>query len=105
MNAVIRKEAMRIAGEKVSGANVIDVRYPYDNTVVGTVPKATLADVRRAFEKAAGYNAKLSRADRSAILRKAADAAGRAPRGDRRADHAGVRPVPQGLDLRGRPRL
>jgi aldehyde dehydrogenase (NAD+) len=74
MNAAIRKEAMRIAGEKVSRDNVIDVRYPYDNTVVGTVPKATIADVRRAYEKAAGYNAKLSRADRSAILRKAADA-------------------------------
>ncbi len=74
MNAAIRKEAMRIAGEKVSGANVIDVCYPYDNTVVGTVPKATLVDVRRAYEKAASYNSKLSRADRSAILRKAADA-------------------------------
>lgn len=74
MNAVIRKEAMRIAGEKVSRDRVIDVRYPYDNSVVGTVPKATLEDVRRAYDKAAGYNAKLSRADRSAILRKAADA-------------------------------
>ncbi len=74
MNAVIRKEAMRIAGEKVSGAKVIDVHYPYDNTVIGSVPKATIPDVRRAYEKAAGYNSKLSRADRSAILRKAADA-------------------------------
>ena len=74
MNAAIRKEAMRIAGEKVSGDSVIDVHYPYDNSVVGTVPKATIADVRRAYDKAAGYNAKLSRADRSAILRKAADA-------------------------------
>ncbi|MFM9844829.1 MAG: phosphonoacetaldehyde dehydrogenase [Dongiaceae bacterium] len=74
MNAVIRKEAMRIAGEKVSRDSVIDVHYPYDNTVVGTVPKATISDVRGAYEKAAAYSAKLSRADRSAILRKAADA-------------------------------
>ena len=43
MNAVIRKEAMRIAGEKVSRDNVIDVRYPYDNTVVGTVPTTVLS--------------------------------------------------------------
>jgi len=74
MNAVVRREAMRIAGEKVSRDRVIDVHYPYDNSVVGTVPKATLDDVRRAYDKAAGFTAKLSRSDRSAILRRAADA-------------------------------
>jgi putative phosphonoacetaldehyde dehydrogenase len=73
MNVSIRHEAMRIAGEKVSRDHVIEVLNPYDGTLVGTVPKATIADVRRAYEKAAGYTAKLTRADRSAILRRAAD--------------------------------
>ena len=73
MNVSIRHEAMRIAGEKVSHDRVIEVFNPYNGTLVGTVPKATVEDVRRAYDKAAGYTAKLTRADRSAILRRAAD--------------------------------
>ena len=43
MNAPdIRREAMRIAGERVSRDRVIEVRHPYDGTLVGTVPKGTV---------------------------------------------------------------
>ena len=33
-----QREAMRIAGEKVHGDRVIEVRYPYTGEVVATVP-------------------------------------------------------------------
>lgn len=69
----IRHEAMRIGGERVTHKNVIEVRYPFTGEVVGTVPKGTVADVRRAFEIAAAYKSKLSRHERAAILRKTAE--------------------------------
>ena len=34
----IRVEAMRIGGEKVTTKDVIEVRYPYTDEVIGTVP-------------------------------------------------------------------
>ncbi|WP_175691818.1 phosphonoacetaldehyde dehydrogenase, partial [Burkholderia anthina] len=45
----------------------------YDGSLVGTVPKATLDDVRRAFAVARAYRPSLTRHDRAAILRRAAD--------------------------------
>ncbi len=74
MNALIRKEAMRIAGDRVSADRVIEVLNPWDDGIVGTVPMATVADIRRAYDRAAGYRAKLSRHERSVILRRTADA-------------------------------
>ncbi|MFM0055370.1 phosphonoacetaldehyde dehydrogenase [Paraburkholderia phytofirmans] len=82
MNAVVetkaqlqaRHEALRIGGEKIFRDEVVEVRNPYDGTLVGTVPKATLEDVRRAFEFARAYRPALTRYERSAILRRAADA-------------------------------
>ena len=69
-------EALRIAGEKVGadrgGDRVITVRNPFTGQVVGTVPKATLGEVARAFEIGRGYRARLSRFERSNILNKAA---------------------------------
>ncbi len=35
------RESLRIAGEKVSGNRVIEVRHPYSGELAGTVPKAT----------------------------------------------------------------
>jgi putative phosphonoacetaldehyde dehydrogenase len=69
-------ESLRIAGEKLGadrgGDRVITVRNPYTGQVVGTVPKATLGEVARAFEIGRGYRARLSRFERSNILNKAA---------------------------------
>ena len=42
----MRNELLRIAGEKVAGHGHIEVRNPYNDAVVGTVPKATLQQVR-----------------------------------------------------------
>lgn len=72
----VRHEGLRIAGETVGAgrAERIEVRHPYDGRLVGTVPKATLAEVRRAFDIARGHRARLSRHERAAILNRAADA-------------------------------
>jgi aldehyde dehydrogenase (NAD+) len=63
---------MRIAGERVGNARSIEVRNPYTGDVVGTVPKATVDDVRRAFSIAKEYCAKLTRYQRYEIMHKAA---------------------------------
>jgi putative phosphonoacetaldehyde dehydrogenase len=64
---------MRIGGRKVSTKDVIEVRYPYTNEVIGTVPAGTAEHAREAFEIAASYRPKLSRYERQQILLKAAD--------------------------------
>ncbi|ONU92614.1 phosphonoacetaldehyde dehydrogenase, partial [Burkholderia cenocepacia] len=69
----VRHEALRIDGQRVWRDAVIDVRNPYDGALVGTVPKATLDDVRRAFAVARAYRPTLTRHERAAILRRAAD--------------------------------
>jgi len=68
-----KREAMRIAGEKVHGDRVIEIRYPWTGEIVATVPKATVEDVRRAFRIARQYRPKLTRHDRYRILMKAGD--------------------------------
>src|SRR5262249_50542161 len=68
-----REEGMRIAGEKVVRPRVIEVFNPYTEDLIGTVPRATVEDVRRAFAVAAQYQATLTRNERAQILRKTAD--------------------------------
>ncbi len=73
---MFRHETMRIAGEKVggerSGERAIDVFNPYTNERIGSVPKATVEEVRRAFAIAHGYRATLTRFERARILDRAA---------------------------------
>jgi putative phosphonoacetaldehyde dehydrogenase len=72
----MRIEALRIAGEKIGadrgGDRVIVVHNPYTGQRIGTVPKATVDEVRRAFQIAKTYKARLSRFERSNILNRAA---------------------------------
>jgi len=68
----LRREAMRIGGERVHRDRVIEVFNPYTEQLIGTVPKATVEDVRRAFSIAKAYKATLTRFERSAVLNKAA---------------------------------
>lgn len=69
-------ESLRIAGEKVGadrgGDRVIEVRNPFTRELVGTVPKASLSEVARAFEIGQAYRARLTRFERANILNKAA---------------------------------
>jgi putative phosphonoacetaldehyde dehydrogenase len=66
-------EALRIAGERVQRDRVIEVRHPYSGALVATVPKATLADVRRALQIARDYRPTLTRHERYRILMKAGE--------------------------------
>ena len=72
----MRIEALRIAGEKIGadrgGDRVISVHNPFTRECIGTVAKATLDEVRRAFEIAKNYKSRLTRFERSNILNQAA---------------------------------
>ena len=50
---ILRQEKMRIAGELVGSDRVIEVRNPYNGQVVGTVPKASIEQLRAAYDKVA----------------------------------------------------
>lgn len=69
----VRHEPMRIAGEKVDAEGVVEVRYPWTDTVVGTVPAGGAEHARRAFAVAAGYKPKLTRYERQNILLRTAE--------------------------------
>jgi len=64
------RESLRIAGEKVFRDRVIEIRHPYSGALVGTVPKATVDDVKRALRIARDFRSTLSRHDRYRILMK-----------------------------------
>jgi phosphonoacetaldehyde dehydrogenase len=69
-------DRMRIGGGRIGagrdGDRVIPVANPYTGERIGTVPKATLEEVRQAFAIAQGYRPRLSRAERAGILQRAA---------------------------------
>ena len=66
--------AMRIGGRKVGAARErhIQVFNPFTEQLLGTVPKATVEEVRQAFEIGHAYKPKLTRFERADILNKAA---------------------------------
>ena len=68
-----RREAMRIAGDKVHADRTLAIRYPWTGEVVATVPRASVEDVRRAFRIARDYRPVLTRHERYRILMKAGD--------------------------------
>ncbi len=67
------REAMRIGGEKVTTDDVVEVRYPYTNEVIGTVPAGQAEHAMRAFQIAADFTPTLSRYERQQILQRAAE--------------------------------
>ncbi len=69
----VRHEPMRIAGRKVDADAVLNVHYPYTDTVIGTVPAGNAEHARKAFEIAANYTPKLTRYERQKILLKTAE--------------------------------
>jgi phosphonoacetaldehyde dehydrogenase len=76
MNAIdqtVRHEAMRIGGEKVFTDVVVEVRYPYTDQVIGTVPAGTAEHARKAFAIAKAYKPKLTRYERQQILFRAGE--------------------------------
>jgi putative phosphonoacetaldehyde dehydrogenase len=67
-------DAMRIAGRKVGAGRdrCIAVHNPYTAETIGTVPKATLEEVREAFATAHACRPQLTRSERATILQKTA---------------------------------
>ena len=57
----VLREKMRIGGERAGGERTLEVRNPWSGAVVGTVPRASIEEVRRAFAIAKGYRPTLSR--------------------------------------------
>jgi len=72
----IRHEGMRIGGEVIFTDDVVEVKYPYTDEVVGTVPAGKAEHAAKAFEVAANYKPKLSRYERSQILQRAGELIG-----------------------------
>ena len=72
--------AMRLCGRKVGADRTADrtitVFNPYSGEAIGTVPKATLQEVRDTFEEAHRFQPNLTRFERAAILNKAASLIG-----------------------------
>ena len=68
-----RHEAMRIAGKKIDTAERIEVRDPYTNEIVGTVPKGRAEHARQAFAAGKAFKSKLTRYERQKILMTAAE--------------------------------
>ncbi len=64
---------MRIGGKTVFADDVIEVRYPFTNEVIGTVPAGNSSHARQAFEIAANYTPKLTRYERQQILFRAGE--------------------------------
>ena len=69
----IRHEGMRIGGETVFTDAVVEVRYPYTDQVIGTVPAGTAEHARKAFDIAAAYKSTLTRYERQQILFRAGE--------------------------------
>src|SRR3954465_2434633 len=69
----VRHEQLRIAGKKVETGARLEVRFPWDNRLVGTVPRATPELVAEAFRIAHAYKPKLARYQRQQILLKTAE--------------------------------
>jgi len=67
-----RAEGMRIGGERITNERVIEVTNPWTGETVGTVPCASIDQVRSAFEIAHAFRPRLTRHDRSSLLLKAA---------------------------------
>ena len=65
--------AMRIGGRKVTTPDAIEVRYPYTEEVIGTVPAGGAEHAAEAFDIAARYRPRLTRYQRQQILFRAAE--------------------------------
>ena len=73
MVRAIINEAMRIVGKHVYAEKTFEVRYPYTNEVIGTVPAGNASHAIRAFEIAAAFKPRLSRYERQQILFRTAE--------------------------------
>ena len=69
----VLREAMRIGGRRVETDAVVEVKNPYNDALVGTVPAARPEHVRDAFARAKAFRPKLTRYERQQILQRTAE--------------------------------
>jgi phosphonoacetaldehyde dehydrogenase len=72
-SAPVRREGLRIGGETVTTATQGEVFNPYSRALVGTVARASLADVRRAIAVAHAFRSRLTRYERYRICYRTAE--------------------------------
>ena len=70
-SAHFRAEVLRIGDQRLARPRTFDVFNPYNRQRVGSVPMATVEDVREAYRIARGYKSTLTRYERSSILQRA----------------------------------
>jgi putative phosphonoacetaldehyde dehydrogenase len=70
-SAHFRAEVLRIGDQRLTRPRTFDVFNPFNRERVGSVPMATLDDVREAYRIARGYRSTLTRYERSSILQRA----------------------------------
>src|SRR5580700_9867073 len=72
--AEVRRETLRIGGAQVATERSAEVFNPYTRALVGTVAKASVADVRQAIGTAKAFRSHLTRYQRYRICYQTADA-------------------------------
>jgi aldehyde dehydrogenase (NAD+) len=72
--ADLRRETLRIGGERVATKRAAEVHNPYTRVAVGTVAQASLDDVRRAIGTGKAFRSKLTRYERYRICYRTAEA-------------------------------
>jgi putative phosphonoacetaldehyde dehydrogenase len=70
----VRHMPMRIAGKPVEAEGVVEVRYPWNDRVIGTVPSGQAEHARNAFRIAKEFKPTLTRYERQRVLLDAAEA-------------------------------
>jgi len=73
-DAQVRRETLRIGGARVATERNAEVFNPYTRALVGTVAKASVADVRQAIGTAKAFRSRLTRYERYRICYQTADA-------------------------------
>src|SRR5437016_11284023 len=69
----VRRESLRIGGARVASGRSSEVFNPYTRALVGTVARASMAEVRRAIGIARAFRPRLTRYQRYRICQQTAE--------------------------------
>src|SRR2546430_12168093 len=69
----VRRESLRIGGARVASGRSSEVFNPYTRALVGTVARASMAEVRRAIGIARAFRPRLTRYERYRICQQTAE--------------------------------
>src|SRR5207248_10033043 len=70
----VRRESLRIGGARVASGRSSEVFNPYTRALVGTVARASVAEVRRAIGIASAFRPRLTRYERYSVCYQTAEA-------------------------------